>query len=90
MITSVHLIQVGNNRNGHFRYFLGVHTCLIKVSFKANKGNKFWDFGFCPLNRGCPLNTGFTVRIRHIMEYQGIYDIVQISDFSVPRVRTVA
>ena len=37
----------------------GVH--LIKVSFKANKGNKFWDFGYCPLNRGCPLNTGFTV-----------------------------
>ena len=34
---------------------------LIKVSFKVNKGNKFWDFGYCPLNRGCPLNTGFTV-----------------------------
>ena len=34
---------------------------LIKVSFKANKGNKFWDFGYCPLNKGCPLNTGFTV-----------------------------
>ena len=28
---------------------------------KANKGNKFWDFGYCPLNRRCPLNTGFTV-----------------------------
>ena len=23
---------------------------LIKVSFKANTGNKFWDFGCCPLN----------------------------------------
>ena len=34
---------------------------LIKVSFKVNKGNKFGDFGYCPLNRGCPLNTGFTV-----------------------------
>ena len=43
---------------------------LIKVSFKVNKGNKFWDFGYCPLNRyviegvrliRCPLNTGFTV-----------------------------
>ena len=34
---------------------------LIKVSFKVNKGNKFWDFGYCPLNGGCPLNTGFTV-----------------------------
>ena len=34
---------------------------LIKVSFKVNEGNKFWDFGYCPLNRGCPLNTGFTV-----------------------------
>ena len=22
---------------------------LIKVSFKVNKGNKFWDFGYCPL-----------------------------------------
>ena len=37
----------------------GVH--LIKVSFKVNKGNKFGDFGYCPLDRGCPLNTGFTV-----------------------------
>ena len=34
---------------------------LIKVSFKVNKGYKFGDFGYCPLNRGCPLNTGFTV-----------------------------
>ena len=42
-----------------FRYFSGVR--LIKVSFKVNKGNKFGDFGDCPLNRGCPLNTGFTV-----------------------------
>ena len=65
MITSVRLIQVGNNRNNYFRYFLGVRFSrgvrLIKVSFKVNKGNKFWDFGYCPLNRGCPLNTGFTV-----------------------------
>ena len=34
---------------------------LIKVAFKVNKGNKFGGFGYCPLNRGCPLNTGFTV-----------------------------
>ena len=34
---------------------------LIEVSFKVNKGNKFGDFGYCLLNRGCPLNTGFTV-----------------------------
>ena len=40
---------------------LGVRVRLIRVSFKANKGNKFGDFGYCPLNRGCPLNTGFTV-----------------------------
>ena len=33
----------------------------MQVSFKANEGNKFWAFGYCPLNRGCPLNTGFTV-----------------------------
>ena len=58
-ITSVCLIQFGNNRNDHFRYFLGVR--LIKVSFKVNKKNKFRDFGYCPLNRGCPLDTGFTV-----------------------------
>ena len=56
LITSVRLIQVVNNRNDHFRYFLGVRIRLIKVSFKANKGNKFWDFGYCPLDRGCPLN----------------------------------
>ena len=63
LITSVRLKQVGNNRNDHFRYFLGVRVRLIKVSFKVNKGNKFGDFGYCPLNRGCPLNTGFTVSI---------------------------
>ena len=27
----------------------------MKVSFKVNEGNKFWDLGYCPLN------TGFTV-----------------------------
>ena len=54
-------MQIGNNRNDYFRYFLGVRVRLIKVSFKVNEGNKFWDFGYCPLNRGCPLNTGFTV-----------------------------
>ena len=56
-VTSVRLIQIGNNRNDHFRYFLGVHVRLIKVSFTENKGNKFGDFSYCPLNRGCPLNT---------------------------------
>ena len=58
---SVRLIQVGNNRNYHFRYFLGVRVRLIKISFKVNKGKNFGDFGYCPLNIGCPLNTGFTV-----------------------------
>ena len=29
---------------------------LIQVSFKVNKGDKFGDFGYRPLNRGC-LNT---------------------------------
>ena len=66
LITSVRLIRVGNNRNDHFIEFQVLFRCprplnrgvrLIKVSFKANKGNKFWDFGYCPLNRGCPLNT---------------------------------
>ena len=32
LITSVCLIQVGNNRNHHFRYFLGVRVRLIEVS----------------------------------------------------------
>ena len=32
LITSVRLIQVGNNRNDHFRYFLGVRVLLIEVS----------------------------------------------------------
>ena len=59
MITS--LIQVGNNRNDYSRYFLGVRVRLIKVSL-VNKGIKFWAFGYCPLNRGCPLNTGFTLQ----------------------------
>ena len=33
----------------------------MKVSCKVNKGNKFWDLCYCPFNRGCSLNTGFTV-----------------------------
>ena len=64
LITSVRLIQVGNNRNDHFKYFLGVRVRLIevgvrliKVWYTLNKGNKFGVFGYCPLNRGCPLNT---------------------------------
>ena len=32
LITSVRLIQVGNNRNDHFKYFLGVRVRLIEVS----------------------------------------------------------
>ena len=65
LITSVCLIQVGNNRNDDFRYFLGVCVRLpvIKVLFKANKGSRFWVYGYRRLNRGCPLNTGFTVCI---------------------------
>ena len=63
LITSVRLIQVGNNRNRPFQVLfrcprsLNRGVRLIKVSLKANKGNKFWDFGYCPLNRGCLLNT---------------------------------
>ena len=32
LITSVCLIQVGNNRNDHFKYFLGVQVRIIEVS----------------------------------------------------------
>ena len=67
LITSVRLIQIGNNRNDFLQVIFrfprpltrGVR--LIKVSFQVNKGNKFGDFGYCPVNRGCPLNTDFTV-----------------------------
>ena len=63
LITSVRLIQIGNNRNDFLQVLFrcprpltrGVR--LIKVSFKVNKGNKFGDLGYCPRNRGCPLNT---------------------------------
>ena len=61
-------MQAGNNRNDHFRYFLGVRVRLIKVSFTVNKGNKFGDLGYCSLNRGCPLNTGFTVHDKAVSD----------------------
>ena len=32
LITSVRLIQVRNNRNDYFRYFLGVRVRLIEVT----------------------------------------------------------
>ena len=48
LIQSVRLIQVLID-NG------GVH--LIMVLCKVNKVNKFGDFRYCPLNRGCLLNT---------------------------------
>ena len=38
LITSVCLVQVGNNRNDHFRYFLGVRVLLIKVWGPLNTG----------------------------------------------------
>ena len=33
-----------------------VKSAVIKVLLKVNKGDKFGDFSYCPLNRGCPLN----------------------------------
>ena len=33
----------------------------MQVYFTVNVGRKFRDSSWCPLNRGCPLNTGFTV-----------------------------
>ena len=49
--------------SGNFRCLrpLNRGVRLIKVSFKVKKGIKFRDFGYCPLNGGYPLNTGFTV-----------------------------
>ena len=46
----------GNDKNDHFRYIVGVHVRLIEISFKVKKGNKFGDFGYCPLHSGCLLN----------------------------------
>ena len=42
LITSVRLTQVGNNRNDHFRYVLGVRVRLIQVS---SKGLFTWSGG---------------------------------------------
>ena len=58
LITSVGLIQVGNNRNDHFRYSSGARVGL--------KGNKFGESATVRLIEDirlmrCPLNTGFTV-----------------------------
>ena len=40
----------------------------IEVLFSVNKGtDKFWDFFYCPLNKGCPLNTGLTVVAKQLM-----------------------
>ena len=72
LITSVRLIQVSNNRNYHFRYFLGVRVRLIKVSFL--KYIREINLGTSAIVRlieviegvrliRCPLNTGFTVLI---------------------------
>ena len=60
--------NTGWQRNDHFRCFVGVRVRLIKVSFKVDKGNKFWDFDYCPLNRGCPLNT-YGVRLIQVLLY---------------------
>ena len=45
-------MQVGNNRNDHFRYFLGVHVCLnrgvrlIQVSlYLTEKQNNYLESG---------------------------------------------
>ena len=64
LISSVRLIQVGNDRNYHFRYSLGVR--LLKVSFKGNKGNKFRDFGYCLLNR---VSAQYGVRLIQVSLY---------------------
>ena len=48
--------------------------------FKVNKGNKFGDFGYCPLDRGCPLHTGFTVHdmthcVLHMACFRGFQEL---------------
>ena len=50
----------------------------MKVSFKANKGNKFWAFRLTEGVRliRCPLNTGFTVvRLPTSVKLQVLSDI---------------
>ena len=58
-------------------YFLGVRIRLIKVSFKANTGNKFWDLATVRLIEGvhfiwCRLNTGFTVPWLPELQQRGV------------------
>ena len=73
LITSVRLIEVGNNRNDHFVLFgcprpLNRGVRLIKVSFEEKKGNTV-NLGTSATVRliesvriiRCPPNTGFTV-----------------------------
>ena len=45
-------------------YACDLQSCPLNKGFinSKDKGNKFEDFGYCPLNRGCPLNTDFIVR----------------------------
>ena len=61
LITSVRLIQIGNNRNDFLQVLFrcprpltrGVR--LIKVSFKVNKRNKFWALATVRLIEGVRL-----------------------------------
>ena len=76
---SVRLIQVGNNTNDHFKYFLGAASRplnrgvrLIKVSFKVNKETDLGTWAtVCVIDSvrliRCLLNAGFTVCIREIV-----------------------
>ena len=54
---------------------------LIKVSFKVNKGSKFGDFRYCRLNRGCPLNTGFSEVSLYFESVDEIRKLVEVCIF---------
>ena len=63
-MTIIRLIQDCNNRHDHCIHSLSQLSTdfpFIKVSFTVNKGSKTGDFRYYPLNRGCSLNTVFTV-----------------------------
>ena len=48
----------------------------MQVYFTVNVGRKSRDSSWCPLNRGCLLDTGFTVTIHSMSNSFNIYSTV--------------
>ena len=59
---------------------------LVQVHFTENKRKKMGLYGgWCPLNAGCPLNTGFTVYFILLLKYSYAmnYYTKELSDISM-------